>query len=134
MSCFDCSKAVPEICKADCCGIVPIDNVVWKSNQEKIITSPLEVLEMDVEDFKVVFPITQSANCCFLTEDYKCNIYNLRPKICREFGAHPKLQCPHLNYRGEFRTESERLVVTREMEIFQKNIFNKLKEDEKAGI
>ena len=33
--------------------------------------------------------------CAFLNKNYKCNIYNNRPPICRDFGTIKGLPCPH---------------------------------------
>lgn len=33
--------------------------------------------------------------CAFLKKNYKCNIYDNRPPICRDFGSKKDLPCPH---------------------------------------
>lgn len=39
--------------------------------------------------------------CPFLRDDYKCNIYDRRPEICRKFGdgSHPLLTCQFIKKR-----------------------------------
>lgn len=49
---------------------------------------PLSVAVNTSYDFK-------TNKCPFLRDDYKCNIYNDRPKICRVMGEIDKLKCEY---------------------------------------
>ena len=66
MSCFNCNKAVPKICKGDCCGIVPIPKVVFEICKDKIVEQPIKMGQWELIDNEVVLPITKSGSCAFL--------------------------------------------------------------------
>lgn len=90
------------ICKAECCGLVPIPNETINRNlaliQRLYTRIPVkELLGIDDTESSAVFD--NEAKCCaFLTQDYRCAIYSERPEVCRLFGtrAIPGLKCPHL--------------------------------------
>jgi Fe-S-cluster containining protein len=93
----DLLKGVPTFtCKegcSDCCGIVPMTRLEWKRIQERTgITKQYD----------------ENGNCNLL-KDGKCSVYDIRPAICRIFGAstEPRLQCPH-------GCKSERLLTAKE--------------------
>lgn len=128
---FNCSKAVPKICKADCCGIVPINHLVFHTMKDKIVTKPLEIMEMQMSNETLIFPITENGVCCFLGKDYKCQIYDYRPKICKDFGLIPELKCPHLTAEGDLRTKEDKAKVMKNMEVYRGKVINKLKDASK---
>lgn len=92
-------KCNVSICKAACCGFVPIPDALIARfayllhPETKITKAPF--LPDDVS----VCTDTQG-KCGFLTADYKCSIYEHRPEICRIFGDkkhnHPLLKCSYL--------------------------------------
>lgn len=100
---FDCSKAVPSLCKGDCCGVIPIDTVIWMAFKEKRAQDPIRTEYIG----PTVFPITKDFKCCFLNENFQCNIYDYRPQVCRDYGKLEDLQCKFINQAGDLRTEAE---------------------------
>lgn len=103
MNQFDCKIAVPKLCKADCCGIVQIPKFTFEVMNDEIITNPYDVVEIDNE----TFPLTRTSKCCFLTKSYKCNIYNYRPEVCRDFGLIEQLPCPYIDNKGQLRSKED---------------------------
>lgn len=89
---FDCSNFLKD-CHSCCCGIIPLEKELYEKNKDKIITEPIKIEEYhDSDPFDnnikkdFVVPITENIKCCFLQSDYKCAIYNDRPKVCRVYG------------------------------------------------
>lgn len=89
-------KAIPKFdCKAgcdDCCGIVPF------SLSEMIAASerhPLVAWEPFANGTYVSTSAASTLKCPF--SENGCKIYDIRPTICRLFGAvdHPRMTCPH---------------------------------------
>ena len=119
---MDCKKCHLK-CKAICCGITPIPKDIWEKNQDKVITMPDELLEMDGPDVDglekdFIIPKTSSGKCTFLNEDYSCNIYADRPPICRKFGdeSHIYLTCLYQSKEGRIRSRQEKREITRKFE------------------
>jgi Fe-S-cluster containining protein len=128
MSFFDCSKAVPKICKADCCGVVPIPKLIYEIFKDKVIEMPIKMGQWELSENEVVLPITKSGKCVFLRKDFKCNIYDYRPDICKNFGLIQELQCPHLNSEGELRTKENKNEVIGNIKVYQTKVINWLKD------
>lgn len=86
-------------CKGSCCYNVPIDKSYLSAYRKKIVTPVIR--KMDAGGNMIV-PITSedldNNKCPFLTDNYKCNIYESRPDICRKFGTgkHELLSCAYL--------------------------------------
>lgn len=80
-------------CKAACCYNVPFENGELGKYADKIVNMVLGTTPM----FGAVFPITandpKKNKCPFLRADYKCNIYENRPDICRKMGTVDKMPC-----------------------------------------
>lgn len=95
-----------KICKAMCCGIVPIEIDIYnklKHKRKKFVIKEIKI------DERYIIPLTipmflfficigrliplKFLNCCFLTKDFQCSIYEDRPKICKLFGQIPKMKC-----------------------------------------
>lgn len=74
-------------CKGACCYNVPIDKTYLSAYRKKIAR---DVIRLEQYSDDTVLPITnndQSKNACpFLNEKFRCNIYNVRPKVCRLYG------------------------------------------------
>lgn len=104
MSCFDCSKAVPKLCKGDCCTFVPMPAIIFFTMKEKIVRKVSDVIFITEED---VLPVTKDRKCCFLTHDLKCNIYDVRPEVCKLYGTIENLQCPYITIEGELRDKKQ---------------------------
>ena len=103
---FDCSTVCPKKSKADCCGYVPMENEFWEKNKNK---AQVEVKVMKWDDDHVL-PLTENLDCAFLDKNYKCVVYDERPKICRLFGTKEVkgFQCPYLKPSGQKRGKKER--------------------------
>lgn len=106
-----CNKPKCDIskCHASCCYSAPMPKGYFSAFKRKVITPWKRLVEHGIgnngeklyvavvdEDFhKNKYP--------FLRDDYKCNIYDKRPWICKAFGTPPKgcnskfLQCGWLN-------------------------------------
>jgi len=94
----DCKKIIASgVCRADCCGPVPIPRAEWLSLRSAAVRPIREVL--DAGDHVVA--MGSDMHCVFLKADWSCGIYAQRPEVCRKFGdpieTHPCLQCPHVN-------------------------------------
>jgi Fe-S-cluster containining protein len=91
-----------NICKARCCYNVPLDAQEHLAFADKIVNPIVSVLKLDG---RAVVPMTDpypSKNKCpFLTADYKCNIYEHRPAVCRKFGEIPQLKCKYLKQKNK---------------------------------
>lgn len=77
------SFACVEGC-ADCCGVVHMTPVEWFRIKQR---TGLKALKF-----------TKSLSCPLLdSKTKKCSVYDIRPAICRVFGAsdHHRLVCPH---------------------------------------
>lgn len=105
MSCFDCKKAVPHICKGDCCYVVPFDAILFESLKSKIITQPKRLLNLQGN---LILPVTDGGRCCFLKDNFQCNIYKQRPQICKIYGIEEDLPCPHIDQSGKLRSKKNR--------------------------
>ena len=64
----------------ECCGPVFMGREEWKRIQERLGHTP-----QPGDDLR----------CPMLTADNKCSVYDIRPVICRLWGAVPELPCPH---------------------------------------
>ena len=90
------SKCRTNICRASCCY-----NLMFLKNEldrfkDKIVNPVLftESHGPAVVAFTVDDPLDFMHNKCpFLRADYKCNIYENRPEVCRQFGQIEELPC-----------------------------------------
>ena len=96
------SKCRTHKCKAACCYNIALPIGVLTQFTDKIITPAIST---ELMPFNPEFPPSEyvftSRNigrnkCPFLRADYKCNIYEHRPSLCRRFGdgSHPLLALP----------------------------------------
>ena len=74
-------KCVPEHCKCKCCtNILPLSdyeiNKIKKYIRRNNIT-PINRSDLENDTYVDV--------CPFLSEDYRCNIYIMRPEVCKYF-------------------------------------------------
>jgi Fe-S-cluster containining protein len=115
MNCDQCLKE----CKAACCGCFPIPKELYEKNKDKIV-SPIKELPIGDD----IMLITEYLSCAFLTKDFKCNIYNERPEICRKFGdeTHLCLICSYQDKDGNIRSRQMRRKILREQEKNSKRI------------
>lgn len=82
-------------CKADCCYNAPIPRYMLDIYKDKVV-NPVhgyyKIGDIPSQGGLQVIPITNLFNkirnkCPFLTKECKCNIYDNRPQICREYGT-----------------------------------------------
>ena len=95
--CYGCGK---------CCYNVPLPKSLLTSLKNRIVNEFNEVMELDSglsEKIKTVYAFTKDMKCPFLKQNNTCNIYDRRPKICREFGISDNklLQCSILYGRED---------------------------------
>ena len=73
----------------------PIPESYLSKYSDKVVNPVIKTVEMGnipSQGGKQIIPITTLFNllknkCPFLRSDYKCNIYENRPQICREYGT-----------------------------------------------
>ena len=82
-------------CHANCCMNAPIPESYLSKYSDKVVNPVIKTVEMGnipSQGGKQIIPITTLFNllknkCPFLRSDYRCNIYENRPQICREYGT-----------------------------------------------
>lgn len=91
-----------------CCYNVPISKTLVIALKNKIVTIPKNWYDTGMRDSSgktLLLAETPGGRCPFLTEKNTCNIYDKRPKICKEFGSghfnHPYLVCPILEGKAD---------------------------------
>lgn len=98
-------KCDTSMCKAACCSNVPLPKSYLTALKNRIVRPIIAVQDAGfVPELggKCVVAVTNKKTaenyCPFLREDYKCNIYDRRPAICRKFGTgeHRYLRCEFL--------------------------------------
>lgn len=103
-----CSAAINRrMCMADCCGPIPFPSAQYFELKKNAAVPPsVEVLS---EDGQYIFPISEDLRCVFLDRaSLKCNIYEERPDVCRNYGLIEDLPCPCFKTSGAVRTRAER--------------------------
>lgn len=125
---FDCDK-IKSKCKACCCAPTPMPREIFERNRHRIARGLVEELYfdgpiLDEESFKnpsgvlegpMVVPVGEpdegeiNQRCPFLTKDFKCNIYEDRPFVCREFGkeTHLMMKCRFQDKDGRIRSRQD---------------------------
>ena len=87
-------------CHACCCYNIPFADGELEKFADKIVnpvvyTEPLgPALVAFTVEINNILDIDKN-KCPFLRDDYKCNIYDNRPDVCRKFGEIPELQCEY---------------------------------------
>ena len=119
---FKCKKGCSE-----CCGIVPINEKFWHENKHKAT----KYKKLMIESGRV-YPITKDLKCVFLKYN-KCQIYDNRPSVCRQFGTNhkgnPLLMCPYLHENSSIRNSKERRYLRKIVDKMFKNTEKRLKSD-----
>lgn len=94
--CYGCGK---------CCYNVPLPKRLLTGLKNRIVNGFDDVLDMGESEMMghTVYPMTKDMKCPFLKADNTCNIYDRRPRICREFGVSDNklLQCSILYGRED---------------------------------
>lgn len=105
-------------CRGQCCMNVPIPKRYFTALKNRLVR-PILRFEDEGDNPELgghnVVAITNEDivenRCPFQRYDYRCNIYDRRPKICRMFGegSHKYLQCGYLGQKmpsvGEILTD-----------------------------
>ena len=89
-------KCRTHICKACCCHNIPFENGELERFSSAIVNPVLFVSPLG--DAVVAFTDADPMRnrCPFLRDDFKCNIYDDRPEVCRLFGETDMLPCQFL--------------------------------------
>lgn len=81
-------------CKSACCHNIVFTNHELERFSDKIINSVISREPMFGSDvLAITNPDPMKNKCPFLRADYRCNIYENRPDVCRKFGEIPELKC-----------------------------------------
>lgn len=131
---FDCDKCIKtKICNNDCCGIIPINKTLYKlvRNKKYKKSKITQILDCPNNPTEIIL-ITDDNICPFLDKEYhRCLIYDLRPKICRDFGVnhnnHPLLKCPYQDELGFLRTPKGSKQLSKEVNNYFKELELKIK-------
>lgn len=91
-------------CKAACCYNIALPIGLLEQFADKVVNKVIATSPMPVNpEFPPSVAVETSEKiadnkCPFLRADYKCNIYEHRPLICRKFGdcSHPMLICRYM--------------------------------------
>lgn len=83
-------------CNACCCYNIPFDANELIRYADKIVNPVLFTMSLGAA--MVAFTNEKPAlnKCPFLRKDYKCNIYENRPRVCRLFGEIDEMPCKWL--------------------------------------
>lgn len=98
------SKCRTYKCKAACCYNIALPIGMLTQFADKVVN---KLLSTESTPHNSEFPTSEYVStsdnpmlnkCPFLRTDYKCNIYEHRPTICRKFGdgSHPLLTCKYI--------------------------------------
>ena len=136
---FDCSSFLGK-CHAACCGVVPFEKELYEKIKSKIVTPPIKELEFyDIDPFDnvkkdFVLPLTESSKCCFLQEDFKCAIYEDRPKVCQVYGdeSYPSLSCAWQDKDGNARSRQAKRLIERKSRKNLESYLKKGKQNERV--
>lgn len=100
-------------CHAKCCYNVPFSNGELFRYRDKIV-NPIQAVTEIVKGFLLPWTVDVDTEidgnehpekmeeamlknkCPFLNDDCTCNIYENRPKLCRDYGRIPKLPCKYI--------------------------------------
>lgn len=106
MSCPNC-KDFHHLCKAACCGVVPIPEETWKNYGYKAQRNFSKLIPF--ADGQMI-PVTKDNICPFLSKDLKCAIYDQRPEVCQLYGNATELllTCALQNPDGSARSFFQR--------------------------
>lgn len=84
---------IPSIkCQRKChatCGVIIMSEAEKKMIIDRIGHDPF------IEQYIAIYSKIPGCLSCPLLKDEKCSIYDIRPAVCRIYGAVKKMQCPH---------------------------------------
>lgn len=119
---MDCSQCLLK-CKAQCCGPVPIPKKVYYAMPK----ARVPVSEQEFYDF--VIGTDKDNYCVFLSEDYRCTIYNQRPEVCKKFGDESQIEmtCRFQAKDGRIRARGELREIGRQQDKHVTKLLTRLK-------
>ena len=79
-----------------CCGLVGLDPEVFEKHKNKVQRKIVKRWTVNGK----LYLATEDRYCLFLNPEGRCVIYEDRPKICRDFGITPGLECPFFDLKG----------------------------------
>lgn len=80
-------------CNACCCYNIPFDRNELIRFADKIVNPVLFTLPLGLALVAYTNEKPMLNKCPFLRKDFKCNIYDNRPDVCRKFGQIEELPC-----------------------------------------
>ena len=88
-------------CQACCCYNVPFAQGELVRFADRIVTPVISVDHVFGAELPLTVEVKKQSDilrnkCPFLRADYKCNIYDNRPDVCRKFGEIDDLPCKWL--------------------------------------
>lgn len=99
----NCKELIEKgICKADCCGCVPMYAQYWQRLKKYVQNSDYELFKFRYKGEDFIKAVTKDFKCVFVKDDFSCAIHHtkLRPEVCCLYGTdekEPLLACPHIN-------------------------------------
>lgn len=80
-------------CLSQCCYNVPFENWELERFAALIVTPVKYTMPIGCGILPFTDEDPMKNKCPFLRKDYKCNIYDNRPDVCRKFGQIDELPC-----------------------------------------
>lgn len=93
----------------DCCSVISFDINFFEKNRDKIHHNIIrEEIGSSPDGTPLIMPLTDDGRCVFLRKDFKCDIYDDKPEICRQFGLRGGvLECHRVTPNGRIRSPEE---------------------------
>lgn len=82
-------------CKGACCYNIPFENNELETYKDKIVTPYFDTLRIRNRIVPITDAVWNKNKCPFLTAEFKCNIYENRPEVCRLMGESQELPCEY---------------------------------------
>ncbi len=83
-------------CKGACCHNVPFENNELETYKDKIVTPYFDTFRVRNGIVPITNTVWDKNKCPFLTAEFKCNIYENRPEVCRLMGESRELPCEYI--------------------------------------
>ena len=80
-------------CNACCCYNIPFEADELERFRDRIVNPVLFTLPQGTATVAFTNEKPALNRCPFLRRDFRCNIYEHRPDVCRKFGEMEKLKC-----------------------------------------
>jgi len=88
-------KCPTHICDASCCYNIPLDKMELERFSKDIVNPVIETYPIGRGVLAITNEDPDKNKCPFLRKDYRCNIYENRPEVCRLYGEIDELPCPY---------------------------------------